>query len=723
MLTPKRTISLSSSLALLVAALVLPLVVATVAFLYDDYQRSRADLVHSFGSSAHSLVMAIDREFVGAMRAMRALSGSPNLKLDELPAFHHQARAVLPGHFIQNILLLDAGGRVRMSTDVAFGMPQPRTAHPVQQAQVSRVLASGETDISDLFYSPAFGQHMTSLAVPVSPPDGGDRYVLIGEVSYLHIQKLLEKRRIPSDRILVITDASGNVVARTEAVESVVGKQVRPDVVQRLGERNEDLFESVRADGTAVLTAFVRSDNSRWSVVVGMPVKSVTAKLRHSLWTLGGLALLLLGSGLALAALVGRKISGSIGALTAPALTLGYGKAVVVPALSIREADEVGQAITKASAMLADAGTALAASEARMRGILESAMDAIITVDEDHRIVLYNRSAERIFGWSLQQVLGVRLEILMPERFRAGHPVHIQHFSATHVSTRNKTAGVTLYGLRANGEEFPLEASISQVDEAGGRLYSVILRDITVRMRAYEALERSNLDLQQFAYVASHDLKTPLRSIGGFVQLLERNYAHKLDDKALELIRRTSNAVQRLEQLTEDLLSYARVSSKTRPFTLVDSRAVAEDAIQLLDASIRDAGAVVTLGDMPTILCDRTQLVQLLLNLIGNGIKYCRDRVPEVHVSSARLNEREWVFSVKDNGIGIDLKHHNKVFEIFKRLHTTQEYVGTGIGLAVCRRVVERHGGKIWIDSEPGRGSTFYFTIPDTCPQKESHPS
>ena len=270
----------------------------------------------------------------------------------------------------------------------------------------------------------------------------------------------------------------------------------------------------------------------------------------------------------------------------------------------------------------------------------------------------------------------------------------------------------TAVGRRVDGQEFSVEMSYSSLVESCNQFHTFIIRDSTDRIRAYEALERSNLDLQQFAYVASHDLKTPLRSIGGFVQILERNYGDKLDEKALGLIHRTSSAVQRLEQLTEDLLSYARVNSEVRPFAIVNCAEMADEVIGLLDAAIRGSAAQVTAGELPSVMGDRTQLVQLLLNLIGNGIKYCRDRAPVVHFSAVRGNG-EWVFSVTDNGIGIDARFHAKIFEVFKRLHSQSEYSGTGIGLAVCRRVVERHGGKIWITSIVGKGSTFSFSIPD----------
>jgi PAS domain S-box-containing protein len=706
----KRTTSLGASLAVLVAACVLPLIVATGTFLYYDYHRARAGMMRDFVATAHSLAMAVDREFIGAERALRALSGSPYLAFNASPAFHDQARAVLPGHFISDIILLDSEGEERMNTALAFGEPPGPPAHGAQLAQLRRVLDTGQPDISDMVFAFASGKRAISLAVPVRR---GQRvtHALVGVIPHEHLQKLLLDRRFSRDRMAVIADGSGTVVARTHEPQRFLGQSTTSWWTPRLLEAGEDLVETRGPDGP-VVTVFVRSAASRWSVAVGALADNLTVNLRRSLWLLSGLALMLLAGGLAVAGIVGTRISRSIRALTTSALALGFGRTVSVPALPISEADKVGKAITKASTMLVEADTALASSEARLRGILESAMDAIITVDEQQLIVLYNRGAERIFGWSVEQVMGQRVDMLMPERFRAGHAQHLRSFADSTDTMRSKGARARLIGLRADGEEFPMEASISQVTAGGSQLYSVILRDVTVAVRAVEALERSNLDLQQFAYVASHDLKTPLRSIGGFVQLLERDHAHKLDDKATALIQRTSHAVQRLEQLTDDLLTYARVSSAPRPFALVDGRTVVDDAIQLLDAAIRETGAVVTVGELPSLLCDRMQLVQLMMNLIGNAIKYCSGRAPVVHVSAER-REREWVFSVRDNGIGIEAKHHGKVFKVFQRLHSQQEYSGTGIGLAVCRRVVERHSGKIWLESTPGEGSTFHFSIPD----------
>ncbi|MGE5492210.1 MAG: PAS domain S-box protein [Actinomycetota bacterium] len=228
---------------------------------------------------------------------------------------------------------------------------------------------------------------------------------------------------------------------------------------------------------------------------------------------------------------------------------------------------------------------------------------------------------------------------------------------------------------------------------------------------ANDELVRSNLELQQFTYVAAHDLQTPLRSISGFAQLLQKEFRGRLNDQADVWIGQLVHHVERMHELIQDLLIYSGVDSPSRPFGITDFRLIFDDAVASLQKAIAENGATITRGDLPVVMGDRIQLAQVLQNLIDNGIKYRGDKPPQIHVSARRLGN-EWVFAVRDNGIGIARKHHQRIFDIFKRLHSQQAYPGTGIGLAVCRRVIQRHGGRIWVESEPNQGATFYFTLP-----------
>ena len=224
-------------------------------------------------------------------------------------------------------------------------------------------------------------------------------------------------------------------------------------------------------------------------------------------------------------------------------------------------------------------------------------------------------------------------------------------------------------------------------------------------------LERSNKELEHFAFVASHDLQEPLRMVASYTQLLAQQYERQLDEKAKKYIRYAVEGAVRMQTLINDLLTYSRVGRHGKPLQPTDAHAVLGEAIRNLAAAIADTHAVITSEDLPTVLADASQLLQLFQNLLANAIKFQRGQPPFVHVSARREGDR-WRFAVKDNGIGIEPQYAERVFIIFQRLHTREEYPGTGIGLAVCQRIVDRHGGKIWFESPPGKGTTFFFTLP-----------
>jgi len=245
-----------------------------------------------------------------------------------------------------------------------------------------------------------------------------------------------------------------------------------------------------------------------------------------------------------------------------------------------------------------------------------------------------------------------------------------------------------------------------------------LVKEIAERKQAMEALaqkeqelRRSNEELEQFAYVASHDLQEPLRMVGSYTQLLSRRYKGKLDQDADEFIAFAVDGVTRMQRLINDLLQYSRVGTKGREPEPTDSRMVLERALANLTTTIEDNKATVNHDPLPSVMADDRQLEQLFQNLVGNAVKFHGAEPPQVHIRAERSNGC-WVFTVKDNGIGIEPQYYERIFQIFQRLHTMKEYSGTGIGLAVCKKIVERHGGRIWVESEPGKGTSFLFTLP-----------
>jgi PAS domain S-box-containing protein len=225
-----------------------------------------------------------------------------------------------------------------------------------------------------------------------------------------------------------------------------------------------------------------------------------------------------------------------------------------------------------------------------------------------------------------------------------------------------------------------------------------------------QELARSNAELQAFAYVASHDLQEPLRAVAGCVEIIRRRYQGQLDARADEIIRHAVDGAARMQNLINDLLLYSRVGSRSEPFAPVDSGTALAAALKNLEVALRESGAQVTHDPLPRVTGDLVQLTQLFQNLIGNALKFRGERPPAIHIGAKKQN-KEWVFSVRDNGIGIEPQYYQRIFQIFQRLHARDEYPGTGIGLAICKRIIERHDGRIWVESRFGEGATFYFTL------------
>ena len=272
----------------------------------------------------------------------------------------------------------------------------------------------------------------------------------------------------------------------------------------------------------------------------------------------------------------------------------------------------------------------------------------------------------------------------------------------------------------ASGEIRDVDVYSGTITVNGENLLYSIIHDITERKqienelnKTLKNLQRSNSELEKFAYVASHDLQEPLRMISSFLQLLQRRYIGQLDSDADEFIEFAVDGAKRMQELIQDLLEYSRVTTKGKEFKEIKMDETLDKVLMDLKMSIDENNVNITQDPLPIVNADDSQMVQLLQNLIGNAIKYRSEENPQIHIS-AEKEDSYWLFGVKDNGIGIDSKYAERVFTIFQRLHSNEEYDGTGIGLAISKSIVERHGGNIWIESEPDKGSTFYFTIPET---------
>jgi PAS domain S-box-containing protein len=359
----------------------------------------------------------------------------------------------------------------------------------------------------------------------------------------------------------------------------------------------------------------------------------------------------------------------------------------------------------------------LAQMESRYRGLLEAAPDAMVVVNQDGRIVLLNVQAEKQFGYRRDELVGQLVTNIIPEGF-AERLIADRLRSAEDAQTQQIGTGIELSAHRKDGSEFPIEIMLSPLESDEGVLVTAAIRDITARKEAeahllnkMAELRRSNEELEQFAYIASHDLQEPLRMVASYTQLLARRYKGKLDSDADEFIAFAVDGAGRMQRLIQDLLTFSRVASKGEILSATPSDTAFQHAIKNLTGAIEDSGALVTHDPLPIVNADQAQLVQLFQNLVGNAIKYRRTETPRVHVSALTRDSGKWTFSVADNGIGIEPQYFERIFGMFQRLHKRDEFSGTGIGLAICKKIVERHGGHISVESEPGVGSTFHFEL------------
>lgn len=354
--------------------------------------------------------------------------------------------------------------------------------------------------------------------------------------------------------------------------------------------------------------------------------------------------------------------------------------------------------------------------EEKFRLAVEASPNGIVMVDDDGIIVLVNAETERMFGYSPGELTGSAIERLVPLRFQGQHVHHRRDFT-TAPEARAMGTGRDLHGLRKEGREFPVEVGLNPITTPQGRFVLCTIVDITARKQAElvlarqaEELARSNEELEQFAYVASHDLQEPLRMVSSYTALLADRYGENLDDAAHRYIHFAQDGATRMRGLIDDLLAFSRVRSRGREIVATNAASALERALHVLHIAIDSSGARIDTQVDADVLADTIQLTQVFQNLISNSLKFRAEAPPELVITSHREGATV-TFGVRDNGIGISPEHAERVFQMFQRLHTREAYEGTGIGLALCRRIVERHGGKIWIESDGVDGSTVLFTL------------
>ncbi len=355
---------------------------------------------------------------------------------------------------------------------------------------------------------------------------------------------------------------------------------------------------------------------------------------------------------------------------------------------------------------------------ARLRAVVDYTAEGMITIDEKGVVQSFNRACERIFGYAPEEVIGNNVRMLMPEPNRSQHDNYLARYCSTGEGRIIGTVGREVEGMKKDGTLFPLELSISEIALEDQRIFSGILRDITERKQSEQRLERvvkelteSNTQLERFAYICSHDLQEPLRMIYNYTQRLAQHLSGRLDEKGKHYMDYIIDSTGHARTLISDVLSYARIGSEVTRSERIDCNKIVADVLVNLETAIQESGARITVDALPQLYGHATQFLQLFQNLLSNAIKFRSRQAPCVHIGAKDCGT-SWEFFIRDNGIGIAPEYKDKVFIIFQRLARRGEYPGTGIGLAICKKIIEQQGGRIWLESQPEAGTTFFFTLP-----------
>jgi len=740
----------------LIALAFLPVAALEVSTALDQRERA-AEEVQAEAVRLARLVASNEQAIVEAVRQLlTTLAQVDSIKRHDREACEPLLRTLIAhNELYANIAVANADGSIRCSAVKPKG-----AVNLADRAYFQRTLQTRNFTIGDYEVGRITGKPTLNMGYPVTDDAGAVAGIVFVALDLRTMSRLGGRVMLPPNGIMTMTGNENIAMMRY------------PDPGRWVGERVEPLKAAVRQDET-VLGESTAPDGIKRTVAVETLSTPGLGKLQVSVgvaqqFTLANFALRLarrLGvlTGITLVALAGAWILGSVFIVRPARHLVGVARAVSAGNLSVRssvkadgaEFGEIGAAFNQMADVLARRIAELNEAQGelqRARDELESRVErrtaelqhvqetlllrnraiaalnsAVIVTDPnqpDNPVVDVNPAFERITGYSQDETIGRNC------RFLQGPKTDPAAIAEIHSAIDGQhDCQVVIRNYRKDGTPFWNEVKISPVRDSEGRLthFVGVLTDVSRRIEVQETLERtaselarSNEELEQFAYVASHDLQEPLRMVASYTQLLARRYKDKLDQSGQDFIAFAVDGAQRMQGFIRDLLLYSRVGTHGRPFEQLDSGAILNRAMENLRYAIVEKNAQIVTGKMPSVYADPVQLTQLFQNLIGNALKFSRTDPLQIEIAALR-KDHEWEFIVQDNGIGIEPRDCEQIFVIFQRLHSRHEYEGTGIGLAICKKIVERHGGRIWVESEMGKGTAFHFTVRDRDAQPDGN--
>lgn len=701
------------SLALLVIACTLPGALMSSAFIVSDYQRQREHILAGAVSTVRSLAFAMDKDLTGTVASLQVLATAPSLLVGDLQTFHARARAVLPSQNVTNFVLLDAQGRQLLNTLKPLGAPLPQKGGP---AELLHVFGSPVPVITDLFQGPVTGKPILALAVPVEI-GGHPAYAMAAGVLPERITALLRGQRLPQGWIGAVLDSRGRLVARTHEPERFVGKLAVPDLVKAAASMKEGRLETTTLEGIPVVTVFVRSSVSRWTVAIGVPSAMLTAGLEQSVLRLVLANTVLFAVALWLAWWVGvvrvvrpaNRLLERMHRMSAgeePGMPASWGGSVEFVELEAgfdRLRDRLRLRDQERDGLIR-----------RLTATLESIGDGFILLDDHWRFVYVNAQAEGLLHGDRHAMIGRSLWSAVDE----------PEASEMKAAFRKAMAGgrAARFDLRLPRLDAWFELNAYPGEEG----LSIYFRDVAALRQAesaresQRAAEAANKAKTEFMSRMSHELRTPLNAVIGFAQLLRMDTRRVLDERQLGMVEHIESAGHHLLDMIRDILDLSRLEGGSTSMTIesVDARLIVGNCGQLVSPQAAAAGVSLEMAAMPEplhVMADATRLRQVLLNLLSNAVKY--NRSGGSVTLSAKDEGGTTRFSVSDTGLGMNPAQLAHLFEPFNRLGREQGTTpGTGIGLVICNKLLELMGSRLEVTAHEGRGSTFAFTLPNTVP-------
>jgi PAS domain S-box-containing protein len=695
----------------------------------------RARYQHDAVVLARSIADDVDRELETVIAIAQTLVLAPSLQRGDLAAFDAYAREIqkIRGNAV---IVRDLAGQQLVNIRLPYGAQLPLSLDPVLTRAAGLALKTGKPVVSDLLIGAVVKTPVLVVNVPVLK-NGAPIYVVNLTVTPERLFTVLTAREVPANFIVAVVDGDNRLIARSIDHENSVGAESSADF-QRQSASLQGTWTGINRLGESVSGAYVRTQRANWRVGVTVPTRVLEAPLRRSVLfvaTLGSIGLIV---SFLLAMLYGRTLSRPIQALAASAASLGRGDSVPFINGGVREIALISEILSTASRDLKRqtderdvAQTLLHQSEERIRRMTEAALlhsedrfrrlvdgvkdYAILMLDPKGVVTTWNKGAERIKGYRADEIIGRNFSQFYSAESNA-RQVPQRELEVAEAEGRFEDAG---WRYRKDGTTFWAEVTITPIFGTEGNLtgFSKVTRDATERKAHERALQEKNIQLQAavseldaFSYSVSHDLRAPLRAIDGFSQILLKQYGSTLTEEARSYVQLVRDNTVQMGHLVDDLLRFSRLGRQPLSKQPVATATIIEKVLS--DARLHAKGRCVhvTVGETPTFSGDPGLMKQVFANLIQNAFKYTRMRAePVIEIGSDEV-DGERIYFVRDNGAGFDMQYADKLFGVFQRLHRAEDFEGTGVGLAIVHRILERHGGRIWAQAAVDRGATFFFT-------------